>query len=96
MASFSKQWCELNDPDMPYDFDIFEEFKYLAKNAMVTPVICEGFGFIAISRDEDDRCLLAFRDNDGYIMWEDYDQFMDRYINRNNKIKTTDLKNTSI
>ena len=96
MADYSKQWCELNDPDMPHDFDIFEEFEYLAKNAMVTPVICEGFGFIAISRDEDDRCLLAFRDSDGYILWEDYDQFMDRYINRNNKIETIDLKNILI
>ena len=25
MADFSKQWCEINDPEMPYDFDILEE-----------------------------------------------------------------------
>ena len=33
-------------------------------------------------RDHEDKCLLAF-DDDGEILWEDYDQFMDRYINRN-------------
>jgi hypothetical protein len=80
MANYSKQWCELNDPDIPHDFDIFEEFKYLAKNTIVIPVICEGFGFRGIMRDNDDRCLLAFRDSEGKIMWEDYDQFMDRNI----------------
>jgi len=24
MADFSKQWCEINDSDMPWDFDIDE------------------------------------------------------------------------
>jgi hypothetical protein len=82
MADFSKQWCEENDPDMPHDFDIFEKFDKLPKNHY-TSIICEGFGFIAIMRDNEDRCLLAFRDNNGDVIWEDYDQFIDRYINRN-------------
>jgi len=25
MAEFSKQWCDLNDTEMPWDFDILEE-----------------------------------------------------------------------
>jgi hypothetical protein len=94
MADFSKQWCELNDKYMPHDFDILEEFEKLPKDHYI-PIICEGFGFIAIMRDHEDRCLLAFRDNNGDVIWEDYDQFMDRNINRN-KIETTDLKNTLI
>jgi hypothetical protein len=81
MADYSKQWCELNDQDMPYDFDILEEFGKLPKNNYI-PIICEGFGFLAIMRDHEDKCLLSFDDN-GEIIWEDYDQFMDRYINRN-------------
>jgi hypothetical protein len=81
MADYSKQWCELNDSDMSFDFDIFKEFEKLSKNHYIS-MICEGFGFIAIMRDHEDRCLLAF-DDDGEIIWEDYDQFMDRYINRN-------------
>ena len=78
MADFSKQWCEINDPEMPYDFDILEEFGKLSKNNYI-PIICEGFGFIAIMRDHKDKCLLAF-DDDGEILWEDYDQFMNRTI----------------
>ncbi len=50
MADFSKQWCELNDPEMPWDFDILEEFGKLPKNHYIS-IICEGFGFIAIMRD---------------------------------------------
>ena len=29
MSDFSKQWCDINDPDMPYDFDILEVFSNL-------------------------------------------------------------------
>ena len=78
MAEFSKQWCEINDPEMPWDFDILEEFDKLPTNHYIS-IICEGFGFIAIMRDYEDKCLLAF-DDDGEILWEDYDQFMNRTI----------------
>jgi len=49
MAEFSKQWCEINDPDMPWDFDIFEVASNL-KNNFYIPYICEGFGFSAIGK----------------------------------------------
>ena len=49
MAEFSKQWCELNDPDMPWDFDIVEEANKLTQNFYI-PRICEGFGFSAIGK----------------------------------------------
>ena len=49
MAEFSKQWCELNDPDMPWDFDIFEIANNLTHNFYI-PYICEGFGFSAIGK----------------------------------------------
>ena len=78
MADFSKQWCEINDPEMPCDFDILEEFGKLPKNNYIS-IICEGFGFLAIMRNHEDRCLLAF-DNDGEIIWEEYDQFINRTI----------------
>ena len=47
MSEFSKQWCDINDPEMPSDFDIMDEFHKL-KPDMYVPYICEGFGFIAI------------------------------------------------
>jgi len=49
MAEFSKQWCEINDPDMPWDFDIIEVANDL-KNNFYMPYICEGFGFSAIGK----------------------------------------------
>lgn len=49
MAEFSKQWCELNDPDMPWDFDIVEVANNLKQN-FYKPYICEGFGFSAIGK----------------------------------------------
>jgi hypothetical protein len=78
MADYSKQWCDINDPEMSHDFDILEEFDKLPKNNYI-PIICEGFGFLAIMRNHEDRCLLAF-DDDGEIIWEEYDQFINRTI----------------
>jgi len=78
MADYSKQWCDINDPEMSFDFDIFEEFEKLPKNNYIS-MICEGFGFLAIMRNHEDRCLLAF-DDDGGIIWEEYDQFINRTI----------------
>jgi hypothetical protein len=49
MADFSKQWCDLNDPDMPWDFDI-EEIANGLKHNFYIPYICEGFGFSAIGK----------------------------------------------
>ena len=49
MAEFSKQWCEMNDPEMPWDFDIFEIANNLSQNFYI-PVICEGFGFSAVGK----------------------------------------------
>ena len=81
MADFSKQWCDINDPEMPYDFDILEEFGKLPKNHYI-PMICEGFEFIAIMREGEDACLLAFYDDsvDGGVVWEEYHQFIDKII----------------
>lgn len=61
MADFSKQWCDLNDPDMPYDFDILEEYRKLQLEHYVS-YICEGFGFLAIGKDHNGDCILAMPD----------------------------------
>jgi len=58
MASFSKQWCDKNDPQMPSDFDINEIADGLEPNHY-TPIICEGIGFIAIGKDADNNIMLA-------------------------------------
>ncbi len=58
MAEFSKQWAEINDPEFGWDFDIEEVSNQLDPNHYV-PMICEGFGFVAIGRDENYNVLLA-------------------------------------
>jgi len=66
MADFSKQWCDINDPEMPYDFDIIEEYKKLSEGHWI-PVICEGFGFLGIA-NINNQCKVMI-DNE----WTDLD-----------------------
>jgi hypothetical protein len=75
MADFSKQWCEVNDPDMPHDFDILEEANNLEPNHYIS-MICEGFGFVAIAKDEHNNIMLAFQDDENNITWEDYNNII--------------------
>ena len=58
MAEFCKQWVQINDPEFGWDFDIEEVSNQLEPNHYI-PMICEGFGFIAIGRDENYNVLLA-------------------------------------
>jgi hypothetical protein len=58
MAEFSKQWVEMNDSEMGWDFDIDQIVSELPTNHMI-PYICEGFGFIAIGKNEQDQIFLA-------------------------------------
>lgn len=80
MAEFSKQWCDLNDPEMPYDFDIDEIAANLHPGHYI-PYICEGFGFTAIGKDGDGNISLYFPDYDDEqeSHWMDYKTFIDSY-----------------
>ena len=82
MADFSKQWCELHDPEMKADFDIHEIAQSLEKGHY-TSIICEGFGFLAIGRDQDDSVLLAMptggepdADGNSEIEWKKYEEII--------------------
>jgi len=77
MAEFSKQWCEINDPEMPHDFDIMVEYNLLEDEYYI-PLICEGFGFIAIGKF-DGECMLAIPvDNTPYgtVVWKNYNEIV--------------------
>ena len=58
MAEFSKQYCEHHDFDFPHDFDINEIAEGLERGHY-TSIICEGYGFIAIGKDEGGKIILA-------------------------------------
>lgn len=78
MADFSKQWCDLYDPEMPHDFDI-EKIASTLNEDYYKSYICEGFGFSAVGKDSDGRIILYFNPEfteDGG--WKDYEQFMER------------------
>ena len=71
MAEFSKQFCELHLQDLPGDFDILELTKDMPADHYL-PFICEGYGFIAIGKNESGEIILAFRGNNSEIEWKPY------------------------
>jgi hypothetical protein len=80
MAEFSKQYCERNDMGFEGDFDIIEEHSKLTPGNYV-PYICEGYGFIAIGKTDDNNedCILAMPvDGEPYgaVTWEPYDKII--------------------
>ena len=61
MADFSKQYTEINNSEIPGDFDIIDEFNKLEDDHYIS-MICEGFGFIAIGKQKDvPKPKLLFR-----------------------------------
>jgi hypothetical protein len=63
MAEYSKQYCDIWDPRMHWDFDIEVLAKDLV-NGNYYPIICEGFGFLAIAKDDEGKTLLAIPENE--------------------------------
>jgi hypothetical protein len=59
MAEFSKQWVELNDPEMGWDFDIEAIASEMPNSTMTDYYLCEGFGAVAIGKDENGGIQLA-------------------------------------
>ena len=85
MAEFSRQYCEAFDSELPWDFDILEEFANLEPDSMVN-TICEGFGFVAIGKSSNGEMLLAevVRDqpedmdaDHQLVQWKTLNEFVD-------------------
>jgi hypothetical protein len=78
MAEFSKQWCEINDPKMPWDFDI-EEIANKLEPEYGLSYICEGFGFTFIAKDKNGSVLLGFPDYITDTMeWKTYSEIINK------------------
>lgn len=77
MAEFSKQYCELHDPEFPWDFDIMKEADQLDPDHY-TPIICEGFGFTAIGKDKNGNILFGIPTNEtpGEIEWRSWEEII--------------------
>lgn len=85
MADYSKQWCELNDPEFPHDFDIFEEHSKL-ETGYSMGIICEGFGILGIAKGHSNEVLVVteYPDDDGSVHWIEYDEFIREYKIKHN------------
>ncbi len=77
MADFSKQYCELYDPQFPWDFDIEVEAETIPKG-YYKPIICEGFGFIAIEVGLDGNIYLIFDAGNNEIDKVQYKAFIQK------------------
>lgn len=60
MADYSKEYCDNHDKGFPHDFSILEEFESIPEGHY-RPIICEGYGFIAIGKIEG-KATLFYRD----------------------------------
>ena len=78
MADFSKQYCEIYDHEFPWDFDI-EQIADELDQGYMNNIICEGFGFNAIGKNESGRILLRFQDWETKKQsWVDYKEYIEK------------------
>jgi hypothetical protein len=75
MAEFSKQYCENDDRDFAWDFDILEIAEMLPNETFI-PHICEGYGFIGIGKNKSGEIILAFRGKDDTLEWKPYSEIV--------------------
>jgi len=60
MADFSIEYIQRNNIQTGWDFSIQYEFAKLKEGQRIN-LICEGFGFVGIRKD-DGKCLLIYPD----------------------------------
>lgn len=62
---YSKQWCEMWDPERKWDFDIEAIAKDMYRERYY-PITCEGFKFKCIHKDAYGNLWLGYNEKDGY------------------------------
>ncbi len=77
MAEFSKQYCEIYEPEMDWDFDIDEVVETIPKGHY-KPIICEGFGFsgIGVRLDGSIEILIRDRTDEDNLIQIDYKKYI--------------------
>lgn len=78
MAEFSVEYCKQSDIGFDGDFSIIEEFNKLKTNH-VKPIICEGYGCIAIVNHDDVLKLMFPVGFDGDFALLDYETFVNDF-----------------
>jgi hypothetical protein len=77
MAEFSKQYCEIYEPDMDWDFDIEEIVESIPKGHY-KPIICEGFGFsgVGVRLNGDIEILVIDPTDEDSLVQIDYKKYI--------------------
>jgi hypothetical protein len=77
MAEFSKQYCEIYEPELDWDFDI-EEIAESIPKGHYKPIICEGFGFsgIGIRLNGDIQILVIDSNEEDTLVQIDYKKYI--------------------
>jgi hypothetical protein len=77
MAEFSKQYCEIYEPDMDWDFDIEEIIESIPKGHY-KPMICEGFGFsgVGVRLNGDIEILVIDPNDEDSLVQIDYKRYI--------------------
>jgi hypothetical protein len=77
MAEFSKQYCEIYEPDMDWDFDIEEIIESIPKGHY-KPIICEGFGFsgVGVRLNGDIEILVIDPTDEDSLVQIDYKKYI--------------------
>jgi hypothetical protein len=77
MAEFSKQYCEIYEPELDWDFDI-EEIAESIPKGHYKPIICEGFGFsgIGIRLNGDIQILVIDSNEEDTLVQVDYKKYI--------------------
>lgn len=78
MAEFSKQYCELYEPELDWDFDI-EEVITEIPNGYYKNIICEGFGFRGIGVGIDGKSYVIFSDAEQGFDRIEYSSFIKKH-----------------
>jgi hypothetical protein len=80
MAEFSKQYCELYEPNLVWDFDI-EEIAETIPKGHYKPIICEGFGFsgIGVRLDGNLTILVIDPSDEDCLVQVEYKKYIDKH-----------------
>lgn len=91
MAEFSKQYCEIYEPNLDWDFDIDEIAEGIPKGHY-KPIICEGFGFLGIGVRLDGTITILIDDSDesrenaGSMRQVEYKKYIDTHKSKSQGI----------
>jgi hypothetical protein len=77
MAEFSKQYCEIYEPELKWDFDIEQIAEDIPKG-YYKPIICEGFGFsgIGVRLNGDIEILVVDSNDEPNLVQVDYKRYI--------------------